>query len=147
MKTTKKKTKTEAGARQADGKWKKGVSGNPGGRKTLATKEVATYAGQFTKEAIDIWVSIMRNAKAPAATRVKAAELVIERYCGKPVQPVGNGDGETPFEAVLCVSADGPRTVSEEELAEVDSTLGPVVNTFVIPPEPQQDGGPQRDGR
>lgn len=84
--------------------WKKGQSGNPLGRqidrrpKTSAELDVQKYARQFTKEAMDVMVEIMRmdgregRSDAPPATRLTAADTLIKRGWGAPIQPHSNPD-------------------------------------------------------
>jgi hypothetical protein len=38
----------------------------------------------YAREAVAVWVEVMRDRDAPAATRVTAAEKVVERAYGKP---------------------------------------------------------------
>lgn len=69
-----------------------GQSGNPGGRPKLDGR-VRDLARAQTENAIATLVRIMENGKAPAAARVSAANVILERGWGKAVQPV-DGDGE-----------------------------------------------------
>ena len=63
--------------------WKKGESGNPGGRpKEVA--EVRELARRHTKKAIATLAEIMLNEDAPAASRVAAANSVLDRGHGRP---------------------------------------------------------------
>jgi hypothetical protein len=84
--------------------FKPGQSGNPGGR-PKGDIELRRAARGRTAEALETLINIMRNQKAPAAARVTAAEAILSRGWGKPVQPTaftdvdGNdrplsGDGE-----------------------------------------------------
>ena len=70
--------------------FKKGESGNPGGRpKDL--QEVKEYARVFTKEAMDTLVGIMR--KGPTKERRTAAERILDRGWGKTEIPITGRDG------------------------------------------------------
>ncbi len=81
----------------AETQFKKGVSGNPGGR-TKAHREVARYIRDKTmdgKELADILLTIARNAEAEDRVRLLAVEALLDRGIGKPVQAVDlRVDGE-----------------------------------------------------
>ena len=62
--------------------WKKGVSGNPGG-KTKATIELMRLAREHTMEAWKTIIAIMQDQKAQKIVRLRAAELVLDRGHGK----------------------------------------------------------------
>ncbi len=63
--------------------WKKGQSGNPGGR-TKESKDVKELAKKHTKEAIERLVFWMRSDNAKAS--VSAANVLLDRGHGKPAQ-------------------------------------------------------------
>jgi hypothetical protein len=65
--------------------FKPGQSGNPGGR-TKAQIDVRTAAREYTQEAIDTLVLIMRNGKPSEAAM--AANSLLDRGWGKPKQSV-----------------------------------------------------------
>jgi hypothetical protein len=67
--------------------FKKGQSGNPGGRPKVVA-EVKELAREHTAEAIQTLVSIMDNPKAAPASRVSAANALLDRGYGKPPQHV-----------------------------------------------------------
>lgn len=80
---TAKATKKKAG----NGRFKKGVSGNPGGRpKDLSAFRLAARA--HTTEAIETLAAIMRNRKASTSARVRAIRELLDRGWGKPPQDV-----------------------------------------------------------
>lgn len=66
--------------------FRKGMSGNPGGR-AKALAEVQALAQQFTAEALEGLAAIARNGRAPAAARVAAWNMLLDRAWGKPMQP------------------------------------------------------------
>lgn len=77
--------------------WVKGVSGNPGPKyardpKTSNELDVRALAQKFTIPAIMTAVSIMKNTKNPPAVRLSAADMLLKRGHGMPIQPVANPD-------------------------------------------------------
>ena len=72
--------------------WKKGQSGNPGGR-PRAEIHVRDLAREHTAEALKVMVEVMRDKKAPATARLGAAQGLIDRAWGKPAQIIA-GDAE-----------------------------------------------------
>ena len=63
--------------------WKKGQSGNPGGRpKTVG--EVRELAGRHTPRVIEVLMDILENGSSDAA-RVAAGKELLDRACGKAV--------------------------------------------------------------
>jgi hypothetical protein len=75
--------------------FKKGQSGNPGGRPKVVA-EVKELARAHTREAIETLVSIMSNPKAAPAARVSAANALLDRGYGKPPQHI-TGEGGPSF--------------------------------------------------
>lgn len=65
------------------GGFKKGQSGNPGGRIKMPGS-VRDMAQALTEECIETWREIMRSTKAPAQARVAAAAAIMDRGWGKP---------------------------------------------------------------
>jgi hypothetical protein len=65
--------------------FKKGQSGNPGGR-PKAVAEVQELARQHTTDAVQTLVSIMTDPKSAPAARVSAANSLLDRGYGKPPQ-------------------------------------------------------------
>ena len=64
------------------GRFAPGKSGNPGGRPREVGR-VKELARQHTEEAVGTLVAVMRNRKSPAASRIRAAELLLDRGWGK----------------------------------------------------------------
>jgi hypothetical protein len=67
--------------------FKKGQSGNPGGRPKVVA-EVRELAREHTADAIQTLVSIMTNPKSAPAARVSAANALLDRGYGKPPQHI-----------------------------------------------------------
>jgi hypothetical protein len=65
----------------------KGQSGNPGG-KPKEIKNVIEMARTHTPAAINTLAEIVSDGEAPSAARVAAANVLLERAWGKPIQPV-----------------------------------------------------------
>jgi hypothetical protein len=71
--------------RDNKGRWVPGVSANPGGR-PANRGPIIEYADEFTKEAIDALVEIIRDLKASRQDKIRASEVVMDRARGKPTQ-------------------------------------------------------------
>jgi formiminotetrahydrofolate cyclodeaminase len=67
----------------------RGKSGNPGGRPRV-DYSLRDLARTHTEDAIKTLAAIMMRAKSPAAARVAAAAILLDRGWGKPLQPVEN---------------------------------------------------------
>jgi hypothetical protein len=87
--------------------FKKGASGNPGGRPRVLGN-VQELARQQSPQAINTLAEIMSDAKAAPAARVAAANALLDRGYGKPTQLVA--------QALAKVD---PATLSDEELAAI----------------------------
>ena len=68
-------------------RFKPGVSGNPGG-KPKAIVEVQTLAREHSREAIEGLVRILRDEKTPPVAVVAAANALLDRAWGRPMQAV-----------------------------------------------------------
>jgi hypothetical protein len=68
-------------------KFKKGVSGNPGGRPKVVG-HVQELARTYTTEAIEALVGVMRDVGAPPAARVTASTAILDRGYGRPAQTI-----------------------------------------------------------
>ena len=79
--------------------FKKGQSGNPGGRPKVVA-EVKELARKHTGKAIETLVSIMANPKAAPAARVSAANALLDRGYGRPAQHI-SGDIAASYVARL----------------------------------------------
>jgi hypothetical protein len=86
--------------------FRKGQSGNPGGRPKDA-ESVRNLARSYASEAIETLVKIMRDRRASATGRIGAATAILDRGFGKPTQQI---------ESALNVSydiSDKPLTTQE----------------------------------
>ena len=75
--------------------FKKGQSGNPGGRPKVVA-EVKELARAHTGEAIKTLVSIMTNQKAAPAARVSAANALLESALEDQHRETSSSEGATP---------------------------------------------------
>jgi len=93
--------------------WKRGVSGNPGGRpKCHATVEahkiiadVKAAARELTPKAIAALESVMDDPKAPPAARVGAATAILDRGWGRPTQSIEGQVGLT-FQRMILMATE-----------------------------------------
>src|SRR6478672_6013047 len=95
--------------------FKKGQSGNPGGRPKVVA-EVKELAREHTAEAIETLVSIMTNPKSAPAARVSAANSLLDRGYGKPPQHI-TGDVAASYVARLPE----PAKRAEEWMASLEA--------------------------
>ena len=80
-------------------RFKKGQSGNPGGRPKVIA-EVRDLARKQTDKAVKTLISIMDNIKAADAARAAAANSLLDRGWGRPAQVV-SGDPENPHKLIV----------------------------------------------
>lgn len=93
--------------------FKKGQSGNPGGR-PKGEAQIKELARAHTKEAVAALVKALK-AKSER-TRVAAAEALLDRAWGKPAQEIQHSGG-------IGVTRD-PAQLSDEELAAIAAGSG-----------------------
>lgn len=77
--------------------FKKGQSGNPGGR-PKAEREVLALAREYAPAAIDRLFYWMGTDNAKAS--VSACNAILDRAYGKPTQPISGDDEKGPLEIV-----------------------------------------------
>lgn len=102
-------------ARNPTGKggFKKGKSGNPGGRKR-ETGDVRELARQYTKEAIETLKQVMLSDERGAA-RVAAAQALLDRGYGRPMQAMEvSGPDQSPIHIATEFIDRPPRESFEE---------------------------------
>ena len=98
------KTGAKQVPRDARGRFAKGASGNAGGRPKIA-EDLRTAFRERCPEALETLLSVMRSEKAADRDRIRAAEIILDRGYGKPVQAVSmepNEDGEALGVVVLA---------------------------------------------
>ncbi len=103
--------------------WKKGQSGNPGGRpKEVA--EVRELARQYTDEAIQTLVTLMQSAKLER-TRLAAASELLDRGYGRPPQAIDLGG------PIQIVNYDSERLskLNNDELKKLDELTRKLADT------------------
>ena len=87
-------------------------AGRPSGAKNkLTTAKKATLsdlAGQYTEKALATLAEIMESDQAPAAARVSAANSLLDRAHGKPVQLIPDGDGDEAPSLSISITASAP---------------------------------------
>jgi hypothetical protein len=73
----------------------KGKSGNPGGRKKITQESLDLEASckKLTPQALDTIVAIMQGGDNER-NRLTAAQYIVDRGYGKPIQAVSGKDGE-----------------------------------------------------
>ena len=84
---------TQAISPKEDKPWlfKKGVSGNPGGR-PKAERSLQALAKEHTLDALQTLIEIAKNPAESGAARVSAASALLDRGYGKPRQHIEHSD-------------------------------------------------------
>lgn len=91
-------------ARYSNGRWRRGVSGNPGGRPVgPLVKHVRQLARSYTDEAVEALRGIMLNEDAQATAHVQAAKEILNRGWGQP-------SDEATLDALECRPDEAPIT-------------------------------------
>lgn len=79
--------------------FKKGQSGNPGGRarvRLVDGRTLTDLAREHTAEAVETLVEIMRDRTAPAAARVAASDKILNRGWGQAPQTINLTEDREP---------------------------------------------------
>jgi hypothetical protein len=92
--------------------WKTGQSGNPKGA-IKAGADVARLARTYTAEAVNTLAAIMQNKEEPPSARVSAANSILDRGWGKPLQSISTPDGNSPITLHLLAA----QLVSQQDRA------------------------------
>jgi hypothetical protein len=71
----------------------KGQSGNPEGRRK-EDNSVRMLAREYTEQAVATLAEIMIDREAPQAARATAANSLLDRGWGKPVQEIDHGSSQ-----------------------------------------------------
>lgn len=80
-------------SRDAAGRFVKGVSGNPSGRKAVP-ENVRMALTELVPEAIEVKKRILRDRDAPLDLKNRVADSVLDRVYGKPVPAADTSGGE-----------------------------------------------------
>lgn len=104
--TGEKKPVNRTEKRDEKGRFVKGTSGNPTGRPSVPVKAKEMLISMLPK-ALNVLQEIIDDPKAKQETRIRAAELVIDRNLGKAVTPVltetvGKDTSLTLSEMIAC---------------------------------------------
>lgn len=105
------------------GGFRKGQSGNPGGRPAVSG-ELRALARERTATAIEVLAKIMENAKSPPAARVSACRELLDRGYGRPESAL-NAKIETQAAPELDFSRLTPE--EREKLEELHAAIMPLV--------------------
>jgi hypothetical protein len=82
-------------------------SGRKPGAKNKSTLALKEYAGQYSKEAVQVLVEAMRDPEAPQAVKIQAADKLLDRSHGKPavhLEPVELNISPIPWEELREIS-------------------------------------------
>ena len=107
------KTKPPAGRQ-----FPKGVSGNPGGR-PKELREVIELARAHAPDAVETLAEIMKDTEAPPAARAAAANSLLDRAYGKPVQAIEAKTEEMSFIQLVQQIATRPPPPPPAHLGEI----------------------------
>ena|SRR5271157_6310667 len=92
--------------------WKKGESGNPGGRVGVAS-DIRELARQHTSAALATLVRIAKDVKSPPAAQVAASNSLLDRGYGKPPQGLEHtGKDGGPIETLDVTDAHRARAMA-----------------------------------
>lgn len=122
---------TKQGRRVPKSAWKKGQTGNPGGRpaKTEEERHAEALARQHAPEAISALLDIAKHGKQEAA-RVKACEAILDRGFGRPRESVD-----------ITTLDKTPRNMTDAEIIAALASYGIVLGTK---PEDMGEAGDRR---
>lgn len=102
-----------------DGKRPQPKGGSRKGIPNKATADIKAAAAVYGPQALAILITIAKDGKKPAASRVAAAVALLDRGFGKPAQSIaGPGGGPIPV-ANIAMTIDEFRAVAAEVAAKV----------------------------
>jgi hypothetical protein len=114
----------EAAVRLSNGRFPRGVSGNPGGQpKGLA--EVRELARAYTRMAIDRLAHIAENGRAEMA-QIAASTALLDRGWGRPTQPIGGDDDMPPVGQSIEERQREKERRRQEARAAIEAAFGEV---------------------
>lgn len=104
--------------------FKKGESGNPGGRakvRLLDGRTLADLAREHTEEAVMTLVAIMRDDAQTGAARVAAADKILNRGWGQAPQTIAFTDDREPLDLSSMTDEQLEAIETLRSLAPLDS--------------------------
>lgn len=94
-----------------------------GGRKigtpNKATSDIKALAQQYSEEAVNSLVEIMRDGSAPHASRVAAAKDILDRGHGKATQPIAGDADRPPVGVVPSLTCEEFEAITRKLIDEV----------------------------
>ena len=112
----------ETGRKAPSSAWKPGQSGNPGGRPKVSA-EIRDLARDHGAKAIERLVALMHSKNESVA--VRAAEALLDRGYGRPVQGMALSGAERPVPRVIHVEFVPPPKRDEQcSIAHRPSIIG-----------------------
>ena len=112
--------------RNESGQFKKGVSGNPGGRpkRTPAEQKAIDMMKEATPDMVELVLSIAGDEHASYYARLQAAELILNRSMGKPETYLRVENGEQSQEEATAAIMALFAGVDEDDEDDPDSLSG-----------------------
>ena len=92
----------EPAIREKSGRFKKGVSGNPNGRKPIP-QEFKELAESYSIPALKKAIEIMNDIDAKNTDRLKAIEIILDRGIGKPLQQMDLTSNDEPLQVIFNI--------------------------------------------
>src|ERR1700746_1847510 len=102
--------------------WRKGQSGNPGGR-PVGYGEIRQLARAHTSTALETLLEVAKSGKSESA-RVAAAVALLDRGWGRPTQPLAGDPEEPPIGIELSAEERRRRAVEEIDRAFPERARG-----------------------